>query len=469
MSKPFPTDDPFLTGNYGPVLMECDAPDLPVVGEIPRALNGSLYRNGPNPQFAPRDKSHWFAGDGMVHAFHIENGRARYRNRWVRTPKWKLENDAGESLFGVFGNPITSDESVRGKDGGVANTNIVWHGNRLLALEEAHPPTELDPITLETKGYYDFDQQPVERVTAHPKFDPETGEMVFFAYSVGGWFSKTVGYYVADAAGRLTRQDTFEAPYCSMVHDFLVTQNHVLFPILPLSGSMERAMGGRPPFAWEPELGGHIGVLRRDAPIEDLRWFEVEPCYVFHPMNAYEVDGALYADVMKYPVAPLFPDPEGDASVSRDARANLVRWRFDLTGNDNQVKEEPLDDLAGEFPRFDERRNGLPYRHGWFAYSDDGRPNVSFCGLAHIDLFTGQRQVFEVDDADALGEPVFVPRQQDAEEGDGFVLTVAYRGADNRSDLLIFDAQDLADGPLATAQLSTRVPFGFHGNWRSAP
>ncbi len=465
MSKPYPNDR-YLSGNFGPVRLEGDAYDLPVLGEMPKELNGSLYRNGPNPQFAPRDAYHWFTGDGMIHAFHISEGKVDYRNRWVRTPRWQLEHEAGENLFGAFGNPITSDPSVAGKDGGVANTNIVWHGDRLLALEEAHAPTELDPKSLETKGYFDFGGDGVERVTAHPKFDPETSEMIFFAYSVGGWFSKTVGYYVADAAGKLIRKDTFEAPYSSMIHDFMVTRNHVLFPILPLSGSMERAMSGQPAFAFEPELGAHIGVLRRDAAIEEMRWFETDPCYVFHPMNAYEDGDKLYADVMKYPEAPLFPHADGTPSDPAKAQARLVRWTLDLAGNSNQIKEDPLDDLPGEFPRFDERFNGLEYRHGWFAYTDANEFRGSFAGLAHLDLATGKRQEFCLSGNDAIGEPVFVPRQADAAEGDGWILAAAFRAEEMRSDLLVFEAQDIAQGPIAEAQLSSRVPFGFHGNWR---
>jgi carotenoid cleavage dioxygenase len=465
MSKAFP-EDPFLRGNFAPVQIEGDGHNLPIVGEIPADLNGSLYRNGPNPQFSPRDSYHWFTGDGMVHAFHIEDGKADYRNRWVQTPRWKLEHAAGENLFGAFGNPLTSDPSVVGKDGGVANTNIFWHGNRLLALEEGHAPTEIDPVTLETKGYYDFQGNPVERVTAHPKIDPETGEMVFFAYMVGGWFSKTVGYYVADASGKLTRRDEFEAPYSSMIHDFMVTRNYALFPILPLSGSMERAMAGQAAFAWEPNLGGHIGVLKRDAAIEEMRWFEVDPCYVFHPMNAFEDGNMIHADVLKYDVAPLFPNADGSPTDPHKTHARLVRWTINLTGDSNRIKETQLDDLSGEFPRFDERFAGLGYRHGWYAYSDNDEFRGSFAGIACFDFETKKRETYLMPSSDAIGEPVFVPRTADAPEGDGWLLAVAYRPSDGRSDLLIFNAMNIGDGPIAEVQLSSRVPFGFHGNWR---
>ena len=312
MSQPFPLD-PFFSGNYAPISFEADAPDLPLRGELPKKLTGTLYRNGPNPQFAPRDSNHhWFIGDGMIHAFHVADGRVSYRNRWVRTPKWELEHKAHRALFGSWGNPATTDPSVQGKDGGVANTNIVWHGGKLFALEEGHRPFSLDPTTLAAQGYWDFQGAFTgARFTAHPKIDPETGEMIFFGYSANGRFSASLGYGVIDRSGKLTRYDLFDAPYASMVHDFMVTRNYVLFPVLPLTGSMQRALSAKPAYAWEADKRSYVGVLRRNADVSTVRWFECDPCYVFHPMNAYEDGDRIVGDVMQYDAAPLFPDPDG--------------------------------------------------------------------------------------------------------------------------------------------------------------
>ncbi|HEY1447725.1 MAG TPA: carotenoid oxygenase family protein [Caulobacteraceae bacterium] len=453
--------NPFLAGNYAPVGDEADF-DLAVSGEIPAGLAGALYRNGPNPQFAPRGDHHWFGGDGMIHGFFVENGKVRYRNRYVRTPKWRVEHAAGQALFGTFGNPMTTDPSVLGQDSGVANTNIIWHAGKLMALEEGHMPTEMDPLNLETLGYADRYRG---RVTAHPKIDPETGEMVWFSYSSGEMpLNATVSYGVTDASGRVVRRDDFEAPYSSMVHDFLVTRRHVLFPILPLTGSLERAMSGAPPYAWEPEKGAFVGVMARDAGVETIRWFETEACYVFHPMNAWEEGARIIADVMEYPVAPLFPNADGSRGL--DAPARLVRWTFDLADTSNAIKREPLDDMAGEFPRFDERRAGLAYRHGWFAANTERPGELRFDAIAHIDLATGKRATYELPPGDATSEPVFTPRSPDAAEGDGYLLSVVYRGGTDRSDLLVFDTSDITAGPIATAHVPRRVPFGFHGNWR---
>jgi len=247
MSKAFPTDDPFLRGYYAPLHMECEAPNLPISGEWPKELDGWLYRNGPNPQFAPRGPYHWFAGDGMLHAFRVQDGRVAYRNRWVRTPKWELEHAEGEGLSGAFGNPRFSDPRIVKLGSTVANTNVVWHAGRLLALEEAHAPFEVDPVTLAPKGTHDFGGKLVGPMTAHPKIDASNGEMVFFGYAAKGRFTPDLSLHVVDRDGALTRSQWFQAPYPSMVHDFVVTRDWVILPIFPLTGSMDRAMKGLPP------------------------------------------------------------------------------------------------------------------------------------------------------------------------------------------------------------------------------
>ena len=454
--------NPFLEGNFAPVRSEDDFAELAVTGQIPGELAGTFYRNGPNPQFAPRDANHhWFAGDGMVHAFTFAGGKVSYRNRFVRTPKWTLEHEAGQALFGTFGNPITSDASVVGKDSGVANTNIVWHAGKLLALEEGHQPFELEPGTLKPRGYLDYAGNH-RRFTAHPKTDPETGELVFFGYMAGeGFFSDTICYGVVDRNGNVVRLDSFKAPYSSMIHDFFVTKNHVAFPVLPLTGSLGRAMKGGPAFAWEPDKGSHIGVMRRDGGTETIRWFTTDPCYVFHPMNMWEDGDRLFADVMQYETAPLFPNADG--SPGKRSTAKLMRWTFDLSGNTNTIRRETIDDLAGEFPRFDERRAGLSYNHGYFAAITRGDNNMVFDSVAQIDVHSGKRQVHTFAAGDVPGEPVFIPRT--SREGDGWLVSVVYFGSEDKSGIAVFDAAAVASGPVGIAKLPRRVPYGFHGNW----
>ncbi|MEO7853507.1 MAG: carotenoid oxygenase family protein [Rubrivivax sp.] len=472
MAKPFPTDNPYLSGYYAPLHMECDAAHLPISGEWPKQLNGTLYRNGPNPQFAPRGPYHWFAGDGMLHAFHVENGEVAYRNRWVQTPKWQLEHAEGEGLSGAFGNPRYSDARIVQLNSTVANTNVVWHAGRLLALEEGHAPFEIDASTLASKGYHDFAGKLRGPMTAHPKLDATTGEMVFFGYATEGRFTPGMALHVVDRDGVLTHSQTFEAPFASMVHDFVVTRDWIIVPIFPLTGSMERAMKGAPPYAWEPDKGTHIALIPRHGSVSDALWFDADPCYVFHPMNAFDTpEGKVVCDMMKYPLAPLFPLPNGQRSSDESPVSTLVRWTFDPKAGSRRFSETPLDDHPGEFPRLDERFTGLPYRHGYFqagAVTDAGEGRVARNGLAHIDHATGNVNLWRPGTGDYCGEPVFVPLQAGADEGDGFVLSVIFRAESQCSDLAVFDARHVTDGPLALAHLSHRVPAGFHGNWRDA-
>ncbi|MGZ6016096.1 MAG: carotenoid oxygenase family protein [Phenylobacterium sp.] len=451
--------NPYLAGNFAPIHSEDDF-DLTVKGEIPAGLRGALFRIGPNPQFEPRDPNHhWFFGDGMVHGFYVEDGKVAYRNRYVRTPKWELEHEHGRSLFGG-GNPLQNDPLTAGNEGGVANTNIVWHAGKLMALEEGHHPFEMDPRSLGSKGYMRAYRG---NVTAHPKIDPVTGEMTWFAYGVGAPLSDVMSYGVTAADGTVLRRDDFQAPFAAMVHDFMTTENHVLFPVLPLTASLPRAMIGGPAFAWEPEKGAYVGVMRRDGDVSSIRWFNAPACYVFHPLNSWEEGDKIYCDVMRYDVAPLFP--KADGSPGEKAAARLVRWTFDLAGASDAIKEETLDDLDGEFPRVDPRVETRKHRHGWYAADPTGRAGVRLSAIAHLDLSTGKRQVYALHSGDATSEPVFVPRSADAPEGDGWVTAVAYRAGEDRSDLLIFEAQDIAKGPIAVAEMPRRMPFGFHGNW----
>lgn len=468
MAQLFP-NHPNLRGGFAPLQMECDVHDLIIEGEVPKQLNGTFYRNGPNPQYSPRGTYHMFGGDGMIHALSIEDGRVSYRNRWVRTQRFEKEREAGRSLFNSF-NPMDVDESVQGMEtDGVGNTNIIWHGGKLLVLEEAHIPIELDPISLETKGGHTFSDRLHGPMTAHPKMDEETGEMFFFGYNAKGGISEHMTFSVVDAGGTVTRSEAFVAPYASMVHDFMVTEEHILFPIMPLTGSMERAFAGGPVYAWEPEKGVHIGVMPRTGSVKDLRWFRGAPSYVFHPMNSYTDGNKIICDVCEYPEAPLFPLVDGSRGDPKKALAKMVRWTFDLDSETDIFKEEQLHDIVCEFPRFDERLTGMSYRYGYFAGDTQPPEKVGgFNVIGAVDHKTNSLDLYDVGEGCATGEPIFVPTSNDAAEGEGFLLAHVYDANRGASHLAILDAQNVTAGPLAKAYLDHRIPYGFHGNWRGA-
>ena len=446
-----------VSGNQAPV--RCELSVEPTVrGNIPEGLRGALYRNGPNPQFDPGPNYHAFIGDGMIHGFWIEAGRARYANRYVRTPRWLAEHAAGRALFGGLGLP--SDPSVEKVLSGGANTHIVYHAGKLMALQEGSNPFELDASNLASKGWIETGG----RFTAHPKIDPVNGEMVWFAYSSGeGPLNPYLDYGISDASGRIMRRDRFKAPYCSMVHDFIVTKNYTAFPVLPLTGDIERAKRGLPAFAWEPEKGAFVGLMARGASVDSVRWIEVDPVYVFHPANAYEQDGFIHCDMMEYPSAPLFPNPDGSRRVP--VKARLVHWRIDLADHGARVERTAMSDLVGEFPRIDDRFAGLAYRHCWHAANAELNEALLYDSLAHVDLHTKRTTLRRFLHGDSVGEPVFVPRHAQAPEGDGWVLAVVHRALEDRSDLLILNALDIAGEPAAILELPCRVPAGFHGSW----
>lgn len=461
---------PVLSGNFAPIWTESDAYSLPVWGDLPEDLAGTLFRNGPNPQFMPSSPHHhWFGGDGMVHAFTVEKGRVRYRNRWVRTPKWQAEHEAGRPLIDPFGPPDPEFPDPDGSLRCVANTNIISHAGHLLALEEGSLPVAMTHAELATLGFHDFGGVIRTPFTAHPKLDPETGDLLFFGYSATGPFTPDIAFGTIDPQGTVTRFEMFRAPYPSMVHDFCVTSRHLLFPIFPLTGSMERAEAGMPPFAWEPDLGSCVGVLRRGAPAGTLRWFRAESCFAFHVMNAWEEGEIIRADVMQYEQPPGFTWPDGRPTDPAKTIARLCRWTIDLASGTDGFRQDYIDDLPGEFPRIDERRGGLPNRHGFYAARTPDGPEKMLNAIVGLDLSTGRRAAWELPPGDATSEPVFVPRRPDAPEADGYLLAVVWRGAEHRSDFVVLDAATIEDGPIAVAELSSRVPFGFHGNWVPLP
>jgi carotenoid cleavage dioxygenase-like enzyme len=426
--------DFFRTGNYAPVPDELTEFDLPVVGAIPPELSGWYLRNGPNPR---GETGHWFTGDGMVHGVRIEGGRAAwYRNRWVRT-------DSFEDPFPVYGS-----DGTRNLRSSVANTHVVNHAGRTLALVESSLPYEIS-TDLETIGAYDFGGKLADAMTAHPKICPTTGELHFFGY--GSLSAPHVTYHRADAAGELVIDRPIDVPALTMMHDFALTANHVVFMDLPIVFSLDSAMSGGMPFRWDDGYGARLGVLRRDDPFGDVRWFDIDPCYVFHVANAHESAGVLTVQAVRYPE--LWRDGGGF-----DAEAVMWTWTVDLARG--TVTEAQLDDRSVEFPRIDDRLASLPARYA---------VSVGGASLWRHDLTTGSALEHRFGTADAPGGPgeaVFVPSPSGpADESSGWYLGYVYDPVRDGSDLVIIDASDFAGAPVARITLPQRVPYGFHGNW----
>jgi carotenoid cleavage dioxygenase len=467
MTQPFP-QHPFLSGPTAPSGIECDAPDLIIEGELPADLNGVYFRNGPDPLYPPRerDEYHWFHGDGMIQRFEFSDGRVAWKNRWVRTEKYMLERAAGRSLFGVLGNPMKSDPSVAGEHYNTANTHVVWHGNRLMALMEGTIAVELEPKTLATIGNFNYGGKINGPITAHPKFDHASGEMVFFGNQAKGPFSEFLRMNVADRNGNLIKDEMIEAPFPSFAHDFFVTERYVVFPVYPLVFSLERAIAGGIPMAWEPERGAHFGVMPRAGSAADVTWHSMDPRWSFHMVNAWDEGDSIKVDVCASNATRFAPKLDGTMASAEDGLSPVLRrWTIDVGGSTNTVGEEQLDDLPCEFPRTDDRFMTRAHRHAWLVGGADAQ--LMFNRLVHFDRLTGIRKLWG-DDRYLLGEPVFAPRSASAQEGDGYVLILAYDQSTALSQLLIFVATDIERGPVARALLPLRIPAGFHGTWVGA-
>jgi carotenoid cleavage dioxygenase-like enzyme len=437
----------YLQGNYGPVEQEITAYDLPVTGNIPFELNGRYLRNGPNPIPVPEGLSHWFIGDGMLHGVELKEGKATwYRNRWVRTAS--LAERRG------FVDPGGPPDVAFG--GNPANTNIVSHAGKILALCEAGLPYQVTP-DIDTIGRYDFAGRLKTRMTAHPKFDPKTGEMLFFGYSP---LPPYLTYHVADADGKLVKSVEIDLPAPCMVHDFATTDRSVIFFDLPVIFDPSLIMSGTLPYRWKPENGARVGVMPRDGGNADVRWFDVEPCYVFHPMNAFQDNGNVVVDVVRY---------ERMASASLEGpfdepAPRLDRWTIDPVAG--SVTEKILDDRPLEFPKVDDRVAGLRHRYGYGAQLDGAYTAVDFSShLVKHDLEKQSSELHDFGRGAAVGEGVFIEARDDAAEDEGWVMIMVYDANRDASDLATLRADDFTGEPVAMVHLPARVPFGFHGNW----
>jgi len=433
--KPF-----YLAGNFAPIEQEVSAVDLPVEGTIPDALHGIFLRNGSNPLRG--DPGHWFFGDGMLHGVRLEGGKVSwYRNRFVDTAVRR----GGQAIV------INEDLQIDHADG-VSNTHVVTHAGKILALVESSYPCEIDR-KLETVGPYDFGGRLKTSFTAHPKFCPVTGEMLAFGYR---FMPPFLTYHRVNAQGELVQSEPIEVPGPTMMHDFGVTQNHVVFMDLPIVFKMENVASGMP-YQWDASYGARLGVMPRNGTNADVVWMEIEPCYVFHPMNTFELDGQIIMDVVRY------PEFMSGGPMSTAAGA-LCRWTIDLASH--VVKEETLDDRAMEFPRIDPRCEGLPNRYGYGVMTAGGG-DLSFEGLLKYDLHAKNCEVHRFGDGAGPSEGVFVPLGE--EEDHGVVMAYVYHPDREESEFVILDAQQFSAEPMARVKLPQRVPYGFHGSWSPDP
>lgn len=484
--------NPYLEGFLAPVRAEVTATDLPVTGHIPEHLDGRYLRNGPNPA-AEVDPAtyHWFTGDGMVHGVALRDGQACwYRNRWVRSP-------GACAALGEAPPPCNPRAGMLNLG---ANTNVLAHAGRTLALVEGGVANYELTEELDTVGTCDFDGTLPGGYTAHPHRDPQTGELHAVSYSFAR--GRTVQYSVIDTRGRARRTVDIKVGGSPMMHDFSLTEKYVVIYDLPVTFDVAQVVSatvprwlhvparlvmqsliGRVripspiammanrndresnqlPYSWNPHYPARIGVMPREGGNNDVRWFEIEPCYVYHPLNAYSEtrDGAeiLVLDVVRY--QRMF---DRDRRGPGDSRPSLDRWTINLATG--AVSAERHDDRSQEFPRINEDLLGAKHRFGYTVGLDGGfldEASEMTSALYKHDYATGSATSAALDPSLLLGEMSFVPNPAGRSEDDGILMGYGYHRGRDEGQLLLLDAQTLES--VATVHLPQRVPMGFHGNW----
>jgi carotenoid cleavage dioxygenase-like enzyme len=450
--------NPFLDGNFAPVDKEIATDTLQVIGELPPDLSGMFVRNGPNPQWQPIGMYHWFDGDGMLHGVRISDGKATYRNRYVQTRGWKLEHEAGKAIWSGLLEPPQMDNPY-GPGKNTANTALIWHAGQLLALWEGGAPHAIKVPDLETISEYTYDGKLASPFTAHPKVDPQTGEMMFFGY---GFTPPYLQYSVVSPQGELLQTVPIDLPMGVMMHDFAITQDYTIFMDLPFTFSPQRMERGEPSMMFERDKPSRFGIVPRYGDNRNIQWFESPACYVFHTLNAYEegeevvLIGCRMSSTSVLGAQDVQPkDPEADIP-------RLHRWRFNLSTG--AVREEMLDDVASEFPRVNENLLGRPTRFGYTGKMAKSSLPL-FEGIIKYDFRDGKSQTHEYGQGRYGGEAVFVPRPHAKEEDDGWLVTFVYDTNEDISELVVVNAQDMTGEPVARVLIPQRVPYGFHGAW----
>lgn len=449
---------------------EIDLFDCEVEGRLPTDLDGVFYRVGPDPQY-PKPPEYAgdipFDGEGHVSMFRIKGGHVDYRTRYAKNQRWKAQHEARRSLFGMYRNPFTNDPSVEGLSAGTANTQLFVHHGKLLVFKEDSPPVYMDPLTLETlDDYYTFGGKLDSLThTAHPKIDPVTGEYIGFGYEAKGLMSKDINVFSADAQGNINWSVNVQAPYAGMMHDFCVTQSHVILYLVNMVADMDRMRAGGVHFSYDSKAPCYLGVLRRGGDGRDLKWFTGPNLFCTHVMGGWSDGDKITVDMdggegNQFPFFPSLHEPFDPVKGT----GYLRRFTVDLSsrGNDHYQAETIFPVVTGVLARQDDRFHTLPYRYGYL--NAFGRQN----GWWVIDHQEKTTQLASLPDY-SLSEMTFVPRSKNSPEGDGYLIGIGSSEKEaGRSDLVLFDTQAIADGPVARVKMPFKCVGQVHGFWADA-
>jgi all-trans-8'-apo-beta-carotenal 15,15'-oxygenase len=452
-----------------------------VEGQIPLELSGTLFRNGPGLlDIAGTPIHHPFDGDGMICAFTFKEGQAYFRNRFVRTEAYVREQAANKILYrGVFGTQkpggwFNNIFDLRLKN--IANTNVIYWGDKLLALWEAAEPYRLKPDTLETVGidYLDEILQPGGSFSAHPWIDPscalDDGQPCLVNFALSPGLSSTITIFELAPDGKLLRRHSHSIPGFSFIHDFVITPNYCIFfqnPVnfnpLPFLFGMR---GAGECVEFQPGKPTRVVLIPRNPNHKEIKTFEVESGFVFHHANAWEQEGNVCIDSIAYASLPQVQADSNYKEVDFDKLDPGQMWRFTLNLQDSTAEWQLTEPRCCEFPTIHPDKVGRDYRYLFIGAADDdtGR-NAPLQAILKIDWLTGARQSYSFAPHCYVSEPIFVPKPTGKQEDEGWILTLVYDGKNHRSTLAILDAQNLAGDPVALLHLQHHIPYGLHGSW----
>jgi carotenoid cleavage dioxygenase len=476
--------NPDYTGLNRPVGAEYDFDDLVIEGIIPAEIAGTFFRAVPDPAYAPfmEDGGAILSADGMISAIRIGGGKASTAMRYVQTERYKAEAAAGEALFGKYRNPFTDKPAAAGLDRTVANTTPIWHAGRLLLAKEDGRPYRVDPVTLETLGSYDFGGKLKSLTsTAHARIDPETGELFMFGYEADGLASTKIAYFIIDADGNLVREQWFDAPYCAMMHDFVITQNHVLFPVYPTTADLDRLKAGGDHWVHHMDMDSWVGVMPRYGDVSEIRWFKgPKGVFCYHMMNAHEdADGLIQFDqcLSNVNAFPFIQRASGLNIPPWEAEGRLARWTINLNDGSDTIHETVIGP-PGDFPVIPAASQGRPFAHGWMLTMNPemqgppvfgGPVGVMFNMLLRLNFAGGPPQALALPPAHCIQEPVHVPSTQPGHEG--WLIAIIDRQTGEASfahECWIINAGDVAAGPVARIHIPQAMRPQVHGWWVSA-
>ncbi len=452
---------------------EADVHDCQIEGRVPADLNGAFYRTGPDPQYPLHPRNIPFDGEGHVSMFRIHNGRVDYRSRFVRNERYLAQDRARRVLFPIYRNPSQDDPSVKGLSRSTANTHVINHGNLLLALKEDGPPSALDLLTLDTVvPNYTFEGKlPSKTFTAHPKRDPVTGNLVAFGYEAEGFGSNVVSMFEITQQGSVIWNAKIQVPYVGLLHDFALTEKHIVFYVIPLAFDEAQMQRGGIHWSWDGTLPTYLGFLRRGGDGRDIRWIRGPTRSATHVMGAFDDGEKLIVDVemsMSNPF-PFVPMRDGSRWDPIAGASRITRLSVDLAGREpTAFGMEEMYPHVGGLPRQDDRYHTMPYRIGFLPCPDPSArdPRTAAACYARFDHQNRSATLYNAGLGTALAECCFAPRSAGAAEGAGYLMGVATRQQENgRADLVILDAEHLADGPVAIVRLPMRAVAQVHGWW----